>query len=108
MAIRLSVYLKRTSQTLVEWMRANDIDDPKKLVARAAYLGFSAGHEDVREAEALGVQPSSKPPVTAVMEAPEVPVPSETPVDATPPATEAPRPRRRRSEPKPEGDGPGQ
>lgn len=47
MAIKLDVYLKRTNQTLSEWMDANGVTKPEELLPRCAYVGLAAGPADV-------------------------------------------------------------
>lgn len=47
MAIKLDIYLKRTQQTMEDWMRGNSITRADELLPRCAYLGFAAGPADV-------------------------------------------------------------
>lgn len=49
--IKLQVYLKRTEQTMEQWLRDNEITDPSDLLPRCAYLGLAADASDVALAE---------------------------------------------------------
>lgn len=47
MAIKLSIYLKRTNQTLESWLKNNDIVKVEDFLPRCAFLGLSADNSDV-------------------------------------------------------------
>lgn len=57
MAIKLEVYLKRTQQSLREWLSHNDITRIDDLVPRAKYLGFEVGRAEIVEAERIFKEP---------------------------------------------------
>ncbi len=47
MAIKLEIYLKRTEQSLEDWLRANDITKHEDFLPRCAYLGFATNLVDL-------------------------------------------------------------
>ena len=89
MAIKLSIYLKRTEQTLKGWMRNEGIDDPSKLAERAAFLGFSVGPDELREARSILVTPAAAAAPPA-----EVAQPAAVPEASNAEGIETPKPAR--------------
>lgn len=53
MAIQLQIYLKRTQQTLEQWVDANGITKASDVLPRCAYIGLAATNVDVGLVEQL-------------------------------------------------------
>jgi hypothetical protein len=85
MAIKLEVYLKRTEQTMKDWMRANDITNANELLPRCAYLGLAASMSDVALAAQI-LKSESESEFTTI---PVEPVESVEPVEPVEPVVES-------------------